>query len=68
MGLWLRRDLGGLVDSHLAPEQVAERSLFRPEAVQELVGELRRGRRDVSLQVWALIVLEQWFREYGGLS
>jgi asparagine synthase (glutamine-hydrolysing) len=68
MGLWLRRDLGALVDSHLSREQVEARGLFRPDAVEGLVRELRHGRRDVSLHVWSLIVLEQWFREYGSTS
>jgi asparagine synthase (glutamine-hydrolysing) len=64
MGLWLNRELRSLVDSHLSREQVEARGLFRPEAVERLVGELRDGRRDVSLHVWSLIVLEQWQREY----
>ena len=65
MGLWLNRELASLVDSHLSPEQIRARGLFEPSAVDRLVGELRGGRRDVSLQVWALIMLEQWQREYG---
>ncbi|HUH14548.1 MAG TPA: asparagine synthase (glutamine-hydrolyzing) [Gaiellaceae bacterium] len=65
MGLWLRRDLAPLVDSHLSPEVVSARGLFRPEAVSSLVETLRSGRRDTSLHVWSLIVLEQWFRELG---
>ncbi len=65
MGLWLNRELAPLIDSHLSREQVELRGLFRPDAVDALVATLRRGRRDVSLQVWSLIVLEQWLREYG---
>jgi hypothetical protein len=42
---------------------VESRGLFRPERVEALVSELRAGRRDVSLHVWALVVLEQWQRE-----
>jgi asparagine synthase (glutamine-hydrolysing) len=68
MGIWLRRDLGGLIDSHLGREQVEARGLFQPQVVEQLVREARTGRRDVSLQVWSLIVLEQWFREYGSTS
>jgi asparagine synthase (glutamine-hydrolysing) len=68
MGLWLNRELIPLVDSHLSREQVEARGLFRPEAVERLVTELRSGRRDVSLHVWSLIVLEQWLREYGGVT
>ena len=63
MGVWLRGELSPLIDSHLGPDVVSERGLFRPEAVQGLVGGLRSGRRDTSLQVWSLIVLEQWLRE-----
>jgi asparagine synthase (glutamine-hydrolysing) len=65
MGLWLNRELAPLVESHLGREVVEARGLFRPEAVARLVAQLRGGRRDVSLQVWSLIVLEQWSREYG---
>jgi asparagine synthase (glutamine-hydrolysing) len=64
MGLWLNRELSSLVESHLSREQVEARGLFRPEAVERLVASLRSGRRDVSLHVWSLIVLEQWQREY----
>jgi asparagine synthase (glutamine-hydrolysing) len=63
LGLWLRRELAPLLDSHLSREVVESRGLFRPERVEALVSELRAGRRDVSLQVWALVVLEQWQRE-----
>ena len=68
MGVWLNRELSPLVDSHLSREQVEARGLFRPEAVESLVASLRSGRRDVSLHVWSLIVLEQWQREYGSAA
>jgi asparagine synthase (glutamine-hydrolysing) len=64
MGVWLRGALAPLVESHLAPDVVRARGLFRPERVAALVDTLRAGRRDVSLQVWSLVVLEQWQREY----
>jgi asparagine synthase (glutamine-hydrolysing) len=68
MGVWLRHGLAPLVDDYLGREQVEARGLFRPEAVESLLSDLRGGRRDVSLHVWSLIVLEQWFREYGSTS
>jgi asparagine synthase (glutamine-hydrolysing) len=68
MGVWLNGELASLVDSHLSREQVEARGLFRPEAVDALVRDLRGGWRDVSLQVWSLIVLEQWQREYGAAA
>ena len=68
MGIWLRNGLAPLVDEYLGREQVEARGLFRHEAIGGLVRDLRSGRRDVSLHVWSLIVLEQWFREYGSAS
>jgi asparagine synthase (glutamine-hydrolysing) len=65
IGVWLNGELRELVDEYLAPEVVASRGLFRPEAVTQLVETLRTRRRDVSSHVWGLVVLEQWFREYG---
>jgi len=61
---WLRGELAPLVESHLAQDVVEARGLFEPRAVRALVERLKGGRRDVSLHVWALIVLEQWQREY----
>lgn len=63
MGMWLRGELAPRVASHLSPEVVAARGLFEPSAVVRLVDALRTGRRDVSLKIWGLIVLEQWFRD-----
>jgi asparagine synthase (glutamine-hydrolysing) len=68
MGLWLDRELRPLVASHLSREVVETRGLFRPAAVEQLVRDLRGGRRDVSLHVWSLVVLEQWQREYGAAA
>ena len=68
LGIWLNRELAPLVASHLSREQVEARGLFRPQAVGRLVESLRSGRRDVSLHVWSLIVLEQWQREYGAAA
>jgi asparagine synthase (glutamine-hydrolysing) len=65
MGVWLRRELAPVVNSHLSGEQVAARGLLQTDTVERLVGTLRTGRRDVSQKVWALIVLEEWLRAYG---
>jgi asparagine synthase (glutamine-hydrolysing) len=64
VGVWLRGDLAPLLDSHLSREVVESRGLLDPGAVRALVDTLEGGRRDISLHVWALIVLEQWQREH----
>lgn len=64
LGIWMRRDLRGLMESYLSPEAVRRRGWFRPQAVEQFVCDFRNGRRDFSLHLWALLVLEEWCRQY----
>lgn len=63
LGIWLRGELAPLIDQHLSPVAVRRTGWFRPEAVAQLIGDFRSGRRDYSLHLWALLVLEQWRRQ-----
>jgi asparagine synthase (glutamine-hydrolysing) len=62
LGAWLAGPLASTVRDLLDPEAVRRRALFRPDAVARLLDEQKRGRRDRSLHIWSLLVLEQWFR------
>ncbi len=62
LGAWLATGAKPLIDELLSPGAVRRRGLFRPDAVVRLLEAQRRGRRDLSLHVWALLVLELWFR------
>jgi asparagine synthase (glutamine-hydrolysing) len=64
MGIWLRGPLRPLVDRLLEPGRVAREGFFEPAAVKALVEEQRSGRRDVSLQVWSLVVFQCWQELY----
>jgi asparagine synthase (glutamine-hydrolysing) len=64
LGIWLRRDLRGMVESYLSPEAVQRRGWFQPAAVERLVEDFRAGGRDFSLHLWALLVLEEWCRQH----
>jgi asparagine synthase (glutamine-hydrolysing) len=64
LGIWLRGELVPLLDRYLSPESVRQRGWFRPEAVTRLLEEFRAGRRDYSLHLWSLLVLEEWCRQY----
>jgi asparagine synthase (glutamine-hydrolysing) len=57
---WLSGELRPLVDELLSDRRVAERGLFEPTAVRQLVREQRHGRHDWSLQIWQLLTLELW--------
>ncbi len=62
LGVWLRRDLAPLVEETLSPAALGQSGLLDPAAVGALLAEHRLGRRDRSLEVWSLIVLESWHR------
>jgi len=64
MALWLKEDLHDLVRDCLSEEVVRRRGYFRPEAIRSLLYLHQSGRRDLSLHIWALLVLEVWHRMY----
>ena len=59
MGVWLKTDLAGLVARRLTPDTMAAAGLaWTP--VARLLDEQRHGRRDHSLKIWSLLVLDAW--------
>lgn len=64
MGMWLKKDLKCFIDDYLGEESVKKRGLLNYESVRRIIFEHESGRRDRSLYIWALIVLEEWFRQY----
>ncbi|KIL97711.1 Asparagine synthetase glutamine-hydrolyzing [Paramagnetospirillum magnetotacticum MS-1] len=59
MGLWLKNELAPMVAERLIPARMADLGL-EWKGVEALLAEHRAGRRDLSLPVWALLVLERW--------
>jgi asparagine synthase (glutamine-hydrolysing) len=64
LGRWLCGELAPLVDRYLSPAAVRRRGWFRPEAISRIRAEFDEGRRDYSLHLWSLLVLEEWARQY----
>jgi asparagine synthase (glutamine-hydrolysing) len=61
---WFREDLYGLFRATLLDDQARTRRLIEPAFVSHLIEEHRRGGRDWSARLWALLFLELWFREF----
>jgi asparagine synthase (glutamine-hydrolysing) len=61
---WLERDLAPLVDDLLSETTVARRGIVEPAAVKRLREDNASGRADNSLQLYALLTLELWFRTF----
>ncbi len=64
MGLWLKSSLSGLMNDYLSEAVIQKRGLFHYGFIVALLADFESGRRDVSLQIWALMVLEEWMRQY----
>ena len=62
LGAWLATSAAPMVRELLAPAVVRRRGILRPDAVERLLAEQNSGRRDRALEVWALLVLETWYR------
>ena len=64
MGIWLQTDRLDLIENWLREETLEKRGIFNPKEVRRLVDEHRSKARDRGLQIWSLIVFEQWMRSY----
>jgi asparagine synthase (glutamine-hydrolysing) len=61
LGMWLRGPLKTMVAGRLVPRRLEELGLA-PPAVAALLAEQAGGRRDHSLKIWSLLVLDAWER------
>lgn len=61
---WLRNELAEIPTALLLSKHSTSRGLFDPLSVKSLIDDHRRGTRDNSVRLWALIQLELWFLTY----
>ncbi|MFX4281033.1 asparagine synthase-related protein [Aliarcobacter butzleri] len=64
IGIWLRNDLKELVSEYLSKKNIEKRDLFNYKFVKKIIYDFETNKRDISLNIWVLIVLEEWFRQY----
>ena len=63
LGAWLRRDIGAARDILLS-RRARERGLLEITVVERLIREHESGARDHNRQLWALLTLEEWHRQF----
>jgi asparagine synthase (glutamine-hydrolysing) len=61
---WLRTDLRDWSREILLDEVTTARGYFRTAVVREMLDAHADGRDDCSMQIWALLMLELWHREF----
>jgi asparagine synthase (glutamine-hydrolysing) len=60
---WFRGPLADAIADVLLSKRARERGWMKPSFVRAIVDEHRSGRRDQSVRMWALLMLEQWCRK-----
>jgi asparagine synthase (glutamine-hydrolysing) len=61
---WINRELKPLIAGMLDPATIERRGIFRADSVARLLRDHTEQRRDNSMQIWALLMIEVWQRMY----
>ena len=61
---WISTDLKELVNDLLSKESINKRGLLNYAFVKELIEKDRKGEEDKAYQIYQLLTLEMWCREY----
>jgi asparagine synthase (glutamine-hydrolysing) len=61
---WLRTSLKPMINDLLSEETIKRRGLFEPKEVRRIIELNQSGKEDFNLQVFQLLNLEIWMREF----
>ena len=61
---WFRGELKGFLGETLLSERALNRGYFNPAAVRQLIAQHIAGKQDYAHQLWSLLMLELWHREF----
>ena len=61
---WVSKDLVPMVNELLSEKVINKRGIFRYAYVKKMIDDDRKGVQDYAYQIYQLLTLELWFREY----
>jgi asparagine synthase (glutamine-hydrolysing) len=64
VGKWFRENLRLMMKDMLLSERFINRKIFMLEYISRLIQEHEQGKTDHGKRIWALVMLEFWFRRY----
>ena len=64
VGKWFHQELSPIMEELLLSERFAKRKIFKPEFIRKIIAEHMVGKVDHGKRIWALVMLELWFRQY----
>ena len=64
VGEWFKHELRDVIEDACSEQTIKKRGLFDPAAVRGLMDDHYAGRREFNNQLWILLSLERWQRQY----
>jgi asparagine synthase (glutamine-hydrolysing) len=64
VGDWFRGELRELLHDTVLSQRALQRGYFQGDALRQLVDDHVQRREDYTYQLWALLMLELWHREF----
>ncbi|MBL7197990.1 MAG: asparagine synthase (glutamine-hydrolyzing) [Candidatus Omnitrophica bacterium] len=64
VGEWFRDELKGFLSDILLSEKAFSRGYFKAQAIKDMVNLHISKKKDYSLQLWSLLMLELWHRRF----
>lgn len=64
LAAWLRRDLRPLIEEALSPQALRRVGIFDPAEVARLLDDHLQARRDLSRNIWGLLMFTVWHERY----
>jgi asparagine synthase (glutamine-hydrolysing) len=62
--IWLKKDFKPVMEDLLSKDSVRKRDLFNYEYIERMKSDFYSGKRDWSLHLWGLLILEKWMRVF----
>jgi asparagine synthase (glutamine-hydrolysing) len=64
IGHWFRGELKSFLGDTILSERAMRRGYFKPEVVRRIFDQHANGHRDYAHQLWTLMMMELWHREF----
>ena len=61
---WISGELRPMVNDLLSEESLSKREVFNTSFVQKLIKDDLQGKSDNAYQIYMMLTMELWFREY----
>ncbi|HRO07517.1 MAG TPA: asparagine synthase (glutamine-hydrolyzing) [Saprospiraceae bacterium] len=61
---WVTQDLSSMIDISFSKQNHEKTGIFKPEAINQLVSDNKKGYVDASYSVWSLLAIKSWINQF----